>query len=59
MTSTDRVSDILEYVALHGAYHRGQITLIMRRGRGLPVPTAFIAFVPGAPTATRTDGPSN
>jgi len=47
--------DILTHVAMHGTYHRGQVSLMMRRGGGEPVPTDFIAFTRGAPTATRAD----
>ncbi|MEP7384507.1 MAG: DinB family protein, partial [Gemmatimonadota bacterium] len=42
---TDRVGDILAHVALHGAYHRGQISLMLRRSGGSPVATDFIAYV--------------
>ena len=49
---TTPVRDILTHVALHGAYHRGQVALILRK-RGLePAPTDFIAFVRGFPAAT-------
>ena len=47
-----RVDDILLHVMLHGAYHRGQVSLIVRRSGGTPVPTDYIAFIRGAPTAT-------
>lgn len=50
-----RLEDILLHVALHGAYHRGQVSLMVRRSGGTPVPTDYIAFVRGAPAATRTD----
>ena len=46
------VRDILTHVALHGAYHRGQIALLLRRAGQTPAPTDFIAFVRGAPAAT-------
>lgn len=52
---TSTLDDILIHVATHGAYHRGQISLMMRRGGGIPAPTDFIAFVRGAPAATRAD----
>jgi uncharacterized damage-inducible protein DinB len=48
-----RVGDMLLQVALHGAYHRGQIALLVRREEDEPSPTDFIAFVRGAPAATR------
>ena len=51
-----RIEDILVHVALHGAYHRGQISLLVRGGGGEPAPTDYIAFVRGAPAA-RTVSP--
>lgn len=50
-----RVLDILLHVSLHGSYHRGQVSLMTRRSGGTPAPTDFIAFIRGAPTATRRD----
>lgn len=47
------IEDVLLHVALHGAYHRGQIALLVRAAGGDPVPTDYIAFVRGAPAATR------
>lgn len=46
------VEDILVHVALHGAYHRGQVALVVRGAGGEPSPTDYIAFVRGAPAAT-------
>jgi len=34
--------DILLHVALHGAYHRGQVALLLRRGGIPPAPTDYI-----------------
>jgi uncharacterized damage-inducible protein DinB len=48
-----RIEDILWHVALHGAYHRGQIALLLRQAGERPAPTDFIAFVRGSPAATR------
>ena len=48
------VGDILLHVALHGAYHRGQIALLVRAGGSVPAPSDYIAFVRGAPAATHT-----
>ena len=48
-----RIDDILVHVALHGAYHRGQIALLTRVGGGEPASTDYIAYVRGAPAATR------
>lgn len=45
------LEDILLHVALHGAYHRGQISLVIRGGGGEPAPTDYIAFTRGAPAA--------
>ncbi|WP_102126199.1 DinB family protein [Deinococcus planocerae] len=39
------VGDILHHVFAHGAYHRGQIALIMRQAGLEPVNTDFITFV--------------
>jgi uncharacterized damage-inducible protein DinB len=50
-----RLDDILYHVALHGAYHRGQVSLMVRRSGGTPTPTDYIAFVRGVPAATRAD----
>ncbi|MBO6574982.1 MAG: DinB family protein [Rhodothermales bacterium] len=46
------LQDILCHVALHGAYHRGQVSLLMRDSGLVPEPTDYIAFVRGAPAAT-------
>jgi uncharacterized damage-inducible protein DinB len=54
----DRVDDILLHVAMHGAYHRGQIALVTRQGGGEPASTDYIAFVRGAPAATRSSPPA-
>ncbi len=53
---TSEVGDILLQVALHGAYHRGQIAMLLRDGDAVPSPTDYIGFVRGAPAATRMDG---
>lgn len=50
---TSTIEDILLHVCLHGSYHRGQIALALRMGGGVPMPTDYIAFVRGAPAATR------
>lgn len=39
------VGDILHHVFSHGAYHRGQIALLMRQAGLEPVNTDFITFV--------------
>ena len=51
------VMDILMHVALHGAYHRGQVAQLLRQSGGTPVPTDYIAFVRGAQAATRGSTP--
>jgi uncharacterized damage-inducible protein DinB len=48
-----RVADILCHVALHGAYHRGQVALLCREAGVAPEPTDYIAWSRGAPAATR------
>jgi uncharacterized damage-inducible protein DinB len=50
---TSSVEDIVLHVALHGAYHRGQIAAGLRRAGAEPEPTDFIAFTRGAAAATR------
>lgn len=47
------IGEILMHVAMHGSYHRGQVALRMRRDGATPAPTDYIAFVRGAPAATR------
>ncbi|MCG8470167.1 MAG: DinB family protein [Gemmatimonadetes bacterium] len=49
------VEDILHHVFLHGAYHRGQVALLLRTCGADPAPSDFIAFARGAPAATRDD----
>ena len=51
------VEDILLHVAMHGSYHRGQVALLVRDAGAEPQPTDFIAFMRGAPAATRTSVP--
>ena len=45
------LEDILLHVALHGAYHRGQVAMLVRDGHGEPAPTDYIAFIRGVPAA--------
>jgi len=52
-----RIEDILLHVAMHGSYHRGQVALIVRAAGEEPSPTDYIAFVRGAPAATRVAQP--
>ena len=56
---TSTVEDILLHVCLHGAYHRGQVALALRRAGAKPNPTDYIAFVRGSPAATRADAERN
>lgn len=53
-----RVEDILVHVAMHGSYHRGQVALVVRAEGEEPNATDYIAFVRGAPAATRADQPA-
>jgi uncharacterized damage-inducible protein DinB len=39
------VEDIIMHVALHGAYHRGQVARIVRGEGGAPLPTDYIFFI--------------
>ncbi|MBX6364878.1 MAG: DinB family protein [Gemmatimonadetes bacterium] len=39
------VGDILLHVALHGAYHRGQVARMVREAGGEPVNTDFVTYV--------------
>ena len=48
-----RISDILLHVCLHGANHRGQVSALLRAAGAEPLPGDYIAFVRGAPAATR------
>jgi uncharacterized damage-inducible protein DinB len=50
---TSTIEDILTQVVTHGSYHRGQITAQVRASGGNPNPTDYIAFIRGAPAATR------
>jgi len=50
---TSKVEDILLHVCLHGAYHRGQVALLVREAGGVPVNTDYISLTRGAPTAPR------
>ena len=53
---TSSVAEILSHVCLHGAYHRGQVALLLRSAGLEPVPTGFIGYARGAPAAKRRDG---
>lgn len=57
-TFESSVDDMLLHVALHGAYHRGQIALLLRDAGAEPSATDYIAFVRGAPAAPRADAVS-
>lgn len=52
-TFGNSVADVLAHVALHGAYHRGQIALLAREGGGTPAVTDYIAFVRNAPAPSK------
>ena len=51
------VEDILLHVALHGAYHRGQLATLLRQGGSEPVATDYILFSRDAPAASRASVP--
>ncbi|MGH7532471.1 MAG: DinB family protein [Gemmatimonadales bacterium] len=50
---TSTVEDILLHVAMHGAYHRGQVARALRQAGAVPEPTDYIAFIRGGAAATR------
>ena len=50
---TSTIEDILTQVLTHSAYHRGQIAAQVRAAGGTPNPTDYIAYIRGAPAATR------
>jgi uncharacterized damage-inducible protein DinB len=50
---TSTIEDMLTQVAMHGSYHRGQIAASLRAAGDTPSPTDYIAFIRGAPAATR------
>lgn len=50
---TSTVEDIMLHVALHGAYHRGQVAQALREGGAVPNATDYIAFIRGAAAAQR------
>lgn len=52
----DTLRDILLHVALHGAYHRGQIAQLLRREGLEPAATDFILFAREAPAAEEAFG---
>lgn len=52
-TFTSTVEDILLHVAMHGAYHRGQVARALRQAGAVPEPTDYIAFIRGGAAATR------
>jgi uncharacterized damage-inducible protein DinB len=41
---TTPIGEILTHLAIHGAYHRGQIALLLRQGGDAAVNTDFITF---------------
>lgn len=53
------LEEILVHVALHGAYHRGQVATHLKAAGAEPAATDFIAFVRGAPAAVRDDDRRN
>jgi uncharacterized damage-inducible protein DinB len=54
---TSSVEDILIHLCLHGAYHRGQVSLALRQSGAEPAPTDYIAFARGSPAAIRKGQP--
>ena len=52
---TSSIRDIMIHVALHGAYHRGQIAAAVRSGGDTPASTDYIAMARGAPAAISSE----
>lgn len=50
---TSGLEDILLHVAMHSAYHRGQVAALLRSAGDEPSPTDYIQWVRGAAAATR------
>ena len=50
---TTGLEDILLHVAVHGAYHRGQVAALLRSAGDEPSPTDYIQWVRGAAAAKR------
>ena len=48
---TNTVADILQHVALHGSWHRGQIAMLLRQAGLQPFSSDYIAHVRGGATA--------
>jgi len=51
---TTGLEDILLHVAMHGAYHRGQVAALLRSAGDEPSPTDYIQWVRGAAAAARS-----
>ncbi len=50
---TTGLEDILLHVAVHGAYHRGQVAALLRSAGDEPSPTDYIQWVRGGAVAAR------
>lgn len=48
----NRAVDVVQHIAMHGAYHRGQLALLARTSGAEPVSTDFVAWLRGAPAPT-------
>lgn len=46
-TFSNTVEEIVRQIVTHGAYHRGQIAFLVRRGGGQPLATDYIVFKRG------------
>jgi uncharacterized damage-inducible protein DinB len=49
------LGDLLLHVLLHGQWHRAQVALLLRDAGHEPAPQDYVAWVRGAPAATRAD----
>ena len=47
------IEEILLHVAMHGSYHRGQVSMLVRDAGAEPAPSDYIALVRGVPAATQ------
>jgi uncharacterized damage-inducible protein DinB len=53
-TTEVRLGRLMQHLANHSTYHRGQISLMMRQLGAKPIATDFHEFVLADPTGTRT-----
>jgi uncharacterized damage-inducible protein DinB len=49
-TTHVKLGQLMQHVANHSTYHRGQISLMMRQLKAEPIETDFHVFLVGGPT---------